>query len=133
MRLSGYLGWASAPRAALCVLVSCLAFTATCVGVFSLAFWVKKTESLSRQLLDIVIMFSLYPEPLFDGVLRLLLFTLLPAGFVAYLPARVLSRGSWWELCLMLGGCALLCGVCLRIFRAGLRRYSSGSRFGVFG
>ena len=133
MRISGCLSWASAPRAALCVLVSCLAFTATCVGLFSLAFWVKKSESLSRQLLDIVITFSLYPEPLFDGALKLLLFTLLPAGFVSYLPASVLSRGSWWGLCLMLGGCALLCGVCLRVFGAGLRRYSSGSRFGVLG
>lgn len=133
MVMSGYLGWGSAPLAILCVLVSCASFTATCVALGSLAFWMKKSEALSRQLLDIVVTFSLYPEPLFDGALKLLLFTLVPAGFVSYLPANVIRGAGWGELCLMLGGCGLLCAVCLRIFRAGLRRYAGGSRFGVFG
>jgi ABC-2 type transport system permease protein len=133
MVLSGYLSWGSAPRAALCVLVSCLAFTAVCVALGSLAFWMKKSETLSRQLLDIVITFSLYPEPLFDGGLKLLLFTLVPAGFASYLPADVVRGAGAAELCFMLGGCALLCAISMRIFRTGLRRYTGGSRFGVFG
>ncbi|HVY25084.1 MAG TPA: ABC-2 family transporter protein [Polyangiaceae bacterium] len=133
MILSGYVSWSDAPRALLCVLVSCVAFTAVCVALGSLAFWIKKSETLSRQLLDIVITFSLYPEPLFDGGLKLLLFTLVPAGFVSYLPAEVVRGAGPVALCLMLGGCALLCAASLRVFRAGLRRYAGGSRFGVFG
>jgi ABC-2 type transport system permease protein len=133
MSLSGYVSWSAAPRALLCVLVSCVAFTAVCVALGSLAFWIKKSETLSRQLLDIVITFSLYPEPLFDGPLKLLLFTLVPAGFVSYLPADVVRGAGPAAPCLMLGGCALLCAASLRVFRAGLRRYAGGSRFGVFG
>lgn len=132
MHLSGYLTWDSTPRAVLAVLVSWLGFSATCVVLFSLAFWVK-TETLSRQLLDIVITFSLYPEPLFGGGLKLILFTLLPAGFVAYLPANVVRGADWPELLFMLSGCAALLTVAWRVFHAGLRRYTSGSRFGVFG
>ena len=133
MLLSGYLSWHSAARALLCVLASFLAYTAICVSFFSLAFWAKKTQSVSRQLLDILITFSLYPEPLFGGALRLVLFTLLPAGFVGYLPARVVKGGSLSDLLCLLGGTALYLWLAVRIFRAGLRRYSSGSRFGVFG
>lgn len=46
---------------------------------------------VSRQLWDMLITFSLFPEPLFGGVVRLVLFTLLPAGFVAYVPARLMK------------------------------------------
>jgi ABC-2 type transport system permease protein len=134
--MSGHLSWYSAPRVALCVLASTVAFTASCVVIFSLAFWVQKTQQLSKQLLDILITFSLYPEPLFDGGLRVLLFTLLPAGFVAYLPARVAhggETGGATDLVCMLGGAAGYLWLARSVFKAGLRRYSSGSRFGVFG
>ena len=88
---------------------------------------------MSRQVLDILITFSLYPEPLFGGALRLVLFTLLPAGFVGYLPASVVKSASVANLLCLLVGTAFYLWLALRIFQAGLRRYSSGSRFGVFG
>ena len=131
--MSGHASWYSVPRVALCVLVSAVVFTASCVIIFSLAFWVHKTQQLSKQLLDILITFSLYPDPLFDGGLRLLLFTLLPAGFVAYLPARVARGAGTADLLCMLGGAAGYLWLARSAFKAGLRRYSSGSRFGVFG
>jgi ABC-2 type transport system permease protein len=133
MAMSGHLSRAAAPRVALCVLASELAFTATCVALFSLAFWAKRSESLSRQLLDIVITFSLYPEPLFGGFLRFLLFTVLPAGFVSFLPARIAKSGSLSGALALAAVSALLLGLAARLFAAGLRRYSSGSRFGTFG
>jgi ABC-2 type transport system permease protein len=133
MALSGHLSWHSAPRVFVCVLASCAAYLASCVSFFSLAFWVKKTHGLSRQLLDILITFSLYPEPLFGGALRLLLFTLLPAGFVSYLPASVVRSASLVDMACMLFGTAFYVWLAVRIFRAGLKRYASGSRFGVFG
>jgi ABC-2 type transport system permease protein len=133
MVLSGCLTWQTAPRAIFCVLASCAVFSASSVVFFSLAFWASKTHALSRQLLDILITFSLYPEPLFEGGLKLVLFTLLPAGFAAYLPASVLKDGSLSETLLLLLGTAVFVWVAVRVFYAGLRRYSSGSRFGLFG
>jgi ABC-2 type transport system permease protein len=131
LALSGQVGWQRAPWVVVCVLASCVCYAASCVCFFSLAFWVKKSHGLSRQLLDILITFSLYPEPLFGGPLRLLLFTLLPAGFVAYLPASVIKQGGLFDLAGLLLGTACYAWLAARVFRAGLRRYSSGSRFGV--
>jgi ABC-2 type transport system permease protein len=130
---SGYLDWQRAPFLLLAVLASAAAFTATCVVFFSLAFWAPKTHAFSRQLLDVLITFSLYPEPIFGGVLKLLLFTLLPAGFVSYLPASLVKTASWLDAGCLLGAAAAYSWLSVRIFLAGLRRYSSGSRFGVFG
>jgi ABC-2 type transport system permease protein len=133
MTLSGYLSWSSAPRVVFAVLASAVIFTATCVLLFSLAFWLQRTHALSRQLLDITITFSLYPEPLFGGGLRLALFTVIPAGFVSYLPASLVRTASWTDAAWLGSGCLAYGWLALHVFRRGLSRYSSGSRFGVFG
>ena len=131
--LSGYLSWSTLPLVIFGVLASALIFTATSVLLFSLAFWLHRTHTLSRQLLDITITFSLYPEPLFGGGLRLVLFTAIPAGFVGYLPASLVRTASLADGALLGFGCLAYGWLALRVFRSGLARYSSGSRFGVFG
>lgn len=131
--LSGYLSWHTAPLLLIGVLCSALVFTATCVTAFSLAFWFPRTHQLSRQLLDVTITLSLYPDSLFTGVLRLALFTVLPAGFVGYLPARLLRSAELSDLLLLLAGAAGFVWLAVSVFQRGLRRLASGSRFGVFG
>ncbi|RYZ08680.1 MAG: hypothetical protein EOO73_07450 [Myxococcales bacterium] len=130
---AGYLTWGRAPFVLVAVLASCVTFTATCITFFSLAFWLKRTHALSRQLVDVVITFSLYPEPIFGGALRLLLFTLLPAGLVSYLPTSLVRQPSWSVAACVLAATAAHLWLAARLFRRGLARYSSGSRFGTFG
>jgi ABC-type uncharacterized transport system permease subunit len=83
--------------------------------------------------LEILITFSLYPEPLFGGVLRLALFTVLPAGFVGYLPVRVVHAPSVPLVCLLVLGASAYLGLAALMFERGLRRYASGSRFSTSG
>jgi viologen exporter family transport system permease protein len=131
--LSGQLSWRTAPLAVAAVIASALVFLATGILFFSLAFWFGKVESVARQLWDLLITFSLYPEPLFGGMLRLVLFTLLPAGFVGYLPARVVRGDSLLDIAILTFGAALYIGLAVITFERGLRRYASGSRFSTFG
>ena len=91
---SGQVSWIDVPRVALAILAGALVFTASGIVFFSLAFWLGNVDSLGRQLWELLITFSLYPEPLFGGALRLALFTVLPAGFVGYLPARIVQAPS---------------------------------------
>ena len=88
----------------------------------------------SRQSWELLITFSLYPDPLFQGALRLALFTVLPAGFVGYIPADGAGPFPF--------GCRSACGWCtwigymglaITVFEYGLRRYASASRFTTFG
>ena len=100
---------------------------------FSAAFWLGRVESIARQLWELLITFSLYPEPLFGGVLRLALFTILPAGFVGYLPVAVVRAPSTPQVCVLVAGAAAYLALAVLVFDRGLRRYASGSRFSTFG
>jgi ABC-2 type transport system permease protein len=88
---------------------------------------------LSRQLWELLITFSLYPEPLFGGALRLMLFTVLPAAFVSYLPVQIVRQPTVTILTMLLAGSAAYLGLAIWVFGRGLRRYASGSRFIAFG
>jgi ABC-2 type transport system permease protein len=131
--MSGCLTWANAPLVVLVVVAAAATFLASGIAFFSLPFWLSRTETLSRQLWELLVTFSLYPEPLFGGALRLTLFTLLPAGFVSYLPVRIVREPSIASIALLLAGASIHLTVAIWIFHRGLRRYASGSRFVVFG
>ena len=130
---SGEVAWHAVPWLLVAILASAAVFLACGIVFFSLAFWLGNVETLARQLWDFLITFSLYPEPLFGGVLRLGLFTVLPAGFVAYLPVRVVQAPSVALVCLLVLGASAYLGLAVYMFDRGLRRYASGSRFSTFG
>ena len=130
---SGQVSWRALPLVGFAIVSSALVFIACGIVFFSLAFWLGRVETLSRQLWELLITFSLYPEPLFGGTLRLLLFTLLPAGFVGYVPARLAQSPSVGGALLLAMAAATYLAIAALVFERGLRRYASGSRFGTFG
>ena len=131
--LSGQVSWIDTPRVVVAIVAAALVFAASGILFFSVAFWLGKSDTVARQMWELVITFSLYPEPLFGGALRFLLFTLIPAAWVGYVPAALARHASAGQLLLLTSaavGYLMLAGV---MFQRGLRRYASGSRFGVFG
>jgi ABC-2 type transport system permease protein len=131
--LSGHLGWRPALPFTLAILSSALVFVACGVMFFSLAFWLGKIDTFARQLWELVITFALYPEPLFGSMMRLALFTIVPAGFVGYLPARLVQHPSVGVAAQLVVAAALYLMLAAFVFDRGLRRYSSGARFSTFG
>lgn len=129
--LSGLLGPGHLPLLLLAVALSASVFVATGVVIHSAAFWLGRIESLARTASEFLITFSLYPPAIFQGGLRLLLFTLVPAGFIGYLPAGLLRAFSWSELGLAVAGTIAYLALAGWVFARGLRLYESGSRFGV--
>ena len=129
---SGQASWHALPLLVFAIIGSALVVIACGIVFFSLAFWLGRVETVARQLWELLITFSLYPEPLFGGMLRLLLFTVLPAGFVGYVPAHLVQSPSI-ALVLLTSAAAAYSAIGVAVFDYGLRRYTSGSRFGTFG
>jgi ABC-2 type transport system permease protein len=119
--------------AVLCTLCGACVFLGVALTLYSLAFWFRRSEAISRQSLDFLVMFGMYPEALFQGPLLWCLFTLLPAGFVSYVPVHILRDGRLEELPLLIAAAVGFMVLGIATFERGLRRYASGSRFGVWG
>ena len=106
-------------------------FTAFVVLLGCLAFFLGNTEGLAQQVGGALISFSTYPMNIFSGVVRLLLFTIVPAGFVSFVPLQLLHRLAWPLLFGMAGFTVLIVGLAVGMFRLGLRRYESGNLLGM--
>ena len=75
---------------AVCSLTGASIFVAFTVATQSLAFWLGSAEGLSQQLVNALLSFSTYPTVIFRGAVKAALFTVLPAGFIAYVPVQLL-------------------------------------------
>ncbi|HTV22744.1 MAG TPA: ABC-2 family transporter protein, partial [Polyangiaceae bacterium] len=102
--------------------------TASGVVMHSLAFWVNRVHPLARSLWDFTVTFALYPPTLFGAGLRVVLFTLVPAALVAYLPLEMLRAQTFGSALVALGGTAVYGAFALWLFAFGLRRYASSNR-----
>lgn len=103
-------------------------FWASVVIANSLAFWAGQIEHVAQQYFEHTITFSVYPQNIFPVYFKFVLFSILPAGFIAYLPVVILKDGDWVMLPVLL--LAVLAYVLLArgVFSRGLRRYESGNR-----
>ncbi len=133
LALCGLVGWRDAPLAVLAIALSATTLLASAVIVHSGAFWLGGMDGLARQVCEVLITFSAYPEPIFGGALRLVLFTVLPAGFVTVLPVELIRDFRPAVLAAALAGAFGYAALALWVFERGLRRYESGSRFGIRG
>jgi len=93
----------------------------------SLSFFLGHGGDLADQWRNAMIAFSTYPAVLFDGAVKVLLYTLIPAGFVTYVPIVALQRLSLADAALALAGSVAVLAAGVAVFYLGLRRYESGN------
>jgi ABC-2 type transport system permease protein len=131
--MSGQLTLQSIPAVLLAIALSAVVLTSSAVLMHSGAFWLGNVETAARTAHDFVIAFSLYPPTLFGPTLKLVLFTVLPAGLCAYLPVELVRSFHPTTALLAVAGAAAHVAVSGYVFHRGLSRYESGSRIGVWG
>ena len=108
--------------------IGTLIFVGYSIIVGSLAFFLDQSQDVGMYLYNALISFSLYPIDVFPRVVRLLLYTLVPAAVIGTLPARLLYEFRWEWLAALVGFAAITLFVARRMFTLGLRRYESGNR-----
>jgi ABC-2 type transport system permease protein len=126
LAVSARLGWRDLPWLAVAFALGLSVYLSAAVAFASLAFWAAGARSLARDLTDFMILVSSYPGSIFSGASRLVVYTLLPAGFVVLTPVSLLRRPGLETLAIEMAaalGYAALAGA---IFATGLRRYRRG-------
>lgn len=108
-------------------IMGALILTAFAVITGSLSFWLVRGDMVAENLNNIMVNFSSYPDGIFKGVVRLLLYTLVPVGLYVYLPLKIILKFDLVGLLVVTGFTIAITLTAFLIFYRGLRRYSSSN------
>ena len=95
--------------------------------VSSLSFWFNMTDIFADTVNAIMINFATYPDGIFKGFCKLMLYTIVPVGLVNYIPIHILSDFNIMLFILIFIIAILFVASAYTIFNKGLKRYSSSS------
>ena len=93
----------------------------------SLSFWFNKSDIISDTGNSLMVNFASYPDGIFKGVAKILLFTLIPVGIANYLPVHVISEFNLSYFLIILLVTLFLIGMAIIVFNSGLKKYSSSN------
>ena len=115
------------------VSVVCASFIFTSVAIIahSLAFWLGCIENVSKKYCDSLFVFAMYPTNIYSGVLQIVMFTVIPAGVIGFIPIELLRNFSWINFIILLSSSAVFFASAFFVFHLGLKKYESGNQFGM--
>lgn len=113
-------------RYGVAALASMIVFISFLVLVASLTFWIGSASALSSQAINAILAFATYPMSIFDGSAKLILLTVIPAGFVGAVPAAFVRHYTGEGLAQLAAAALVALLLATATFHRGLRRYESG-------
>lgn len=93
----------------------------------SLSFWINNSEMISDVGNSLMVNFATYPDGIFKGLTKILLFTLIPVGIANYIPIKVITKFNLNLMLINISVCLFLIFLAVIIFYRGLKRYSSSN------
>ena len=109
--------------------IICGGITVACVSIIlaSLSFWFAKSDILMDTVNNIIVNFATYPDGIFKGITKLILYTIIPVGLVNYIPVRVLINFDFKLVLAVLAVTVFFVSLSFFIFNKGLKKYSSSN------
>jgi ABC-2 type transport system permease protein len=93
----------------------------------SIGFYLGNSATLSEQWRFAMVTFATYPAALFQGGVKLILFTAIPAAFINLYPVEALRSMSLADAGLAFLGALGVLAAGAAVFYHGLRQYESGN------
>lgn len=104
-----------------------LILTSISVILSSLSFWFDKSDIIADTGNSLATNFATYPDGIFKGVVKLLLFTLIPVGIINYIPVKLLTEFNIYLFLIVILVTILFITIAFTIFYKGLKKYSSSN------
>lgn len=104
-----------------------LILTSVAVILGSLSFWFNKTDIIVETGNSLMVNFATYPDGIFKGIVKILLFTFIPVGITTYIPVRILSSFNVYYLLIVILFTIFIVLFAFLIFNKGLKNYSSSN------
>ncbi|MEK4503584.1 ABC transporter permease [Bacillus sp. FSL R12-0069] len=110
----------------ICVAIIFVSFT-TLFG--TLAFWIGKANIIQQQVNNALLTFALYPQTIYKGFSKFIIFTIMPAGIIGFIPVELIKEFDLTKLLSLIGFCIFIAYISTSIFRLGLKKYESNNIF----
>lgn len=130
LSFSGYITLINLPFLILFIITACVVITSFSIMMGSLAFWIGDSHTISKQIFEFLLTFSNYPKSIYIGAVKVFLLTIVPSGFIGFVPIDAIKNQSLSGLFYVLGFTLIYSYCAYTIFHYGLKKYSSGNKPG---
>ncbi len=93
----------------------------------SLSFYIVKADLVSDTANSLMINFATYPDTIFKGITKMILYTIVPVGISVYLPVRTIIKFNVYNFFIIVVLCIVLMTIAYMVFNRGLKKYSSSN------
>lgn len=107
--------------------LAALIYYSFAVLIGSMAFFWGQADSFASSAQMALIHFSTYPTRIFEGWVKIVLYTVIPAGFIVEVPVSLVRNFQWSQLGLLIFAAAMFFSLAIGVFHLGLKRYESGN------
>ncbi|MBR2563721.1 MAG: ABC-2 family transporter protein [Paenibacillus sp.] len=127
MMHSGQIGWTVIPLSLLVIVTGSIILFSIGLATATLGFWTTRIEELQVITEDAARTAAQYPLTLYPKWMSSLLLTVIPVGFVNYIPSLYLLRGEggMWVLALIVVVALVCLAASLRFWAFGMTKYQS--------
>lgn len=104
-----------------------LIITSYSVILNSLSFWFKKSDVLADKGVSSIVHFGTYPDAIFKGAAKIMLFTIIPVGLSNYIPLRIMINFDLGLVLVVISFTILSIMFAFFLFYKGIKKYSSSN------
>lgn len=111
----------------LCIILGGIFMAATAAVFHTLTFFLGNAERIAGMAFEGIINFCIYPDKIFTGFVRALIYTAIPAGFITHIPLQLFRSFNAGSLALLILAAAAYALLAFWLFHIGLKKYESGN------
>jgi len=101
--------------------------TAVTLIAHTLSFYWGDASMIGQFATQFIINFSIYPEKIYGPFVRVIMYSIIPAGIAVHIPLMMFHAFTLTHLLIALVGVSIYCFLAGIFFYRGLRRYESGN------
>ena len=108
--------------------ISGIITTSVLASVRLLGFWLGDISNAANKYTNsLFITLTIYPEKMFPGVIKILMYTVIPAGYAAHMPIKLINKFSVSGALILIASAIFFTTLMFVMYNKGLKRYESGN------
>lgn len=114
------------------VLIGTIITCAVFILIRILAIWIGEIEQIAHIYENsLFITFSTYPFEIFGGITKFLMYTIIPAAYIAHIPIILLERFNIKLFLILILATIILLSLAILVFYKSLKKYESGNNIAM--